>query len=175
MTSTTRQYRAAVSQAGSAVEKTAELWTQGVRQLIDRTYLPRLPQVDLLPAVDRYFELVQRAVDMNHDLTVKWVKAASTLPGVVRDRAESAGDVVRDKADTAERTVHEQAEQVSHELAREARKVEREQARQAHKKARERYEGLTKAELSDLLAKRKLPKSGNVDELIERLVQADAR
>jgi SAP domain len=176
MTSTTRQYRAAVSQAGSAVEKTAELWTQGVRQLIDRTYpLPRLPQVDLLPAVDRYFELVQRAVNRNHDLTVKWVKAASALPGVVSDRAESAGDVVRDKAETVERTAHERAEQAAHELAREARKVEREQARQAHRKARERYEGLTKAELSDLLAKRKLPKSGNVDELIERLVEADAR
>jgi hypothetical protein len=39
--------------------------------------------------------------------------------------------------------------------------------------ARERYEGLTKAELSDLLAQRDLPRSGNVEELIERLVEAD--
>jgi hypothetical protein len=41
-----------------------------------------------------------------------------------------------------------------------------EQARQAH-------EGLTKAELSDQLAERGLPKSGNVDELMERLANAD--
>jgi hypothetical protein len=53
--------------------------------------------------------------------------------------------------------------------------VERRQARQAHDKARERYEGLTKAELSDQLAKRQLPKSGNLDELIERLAEADSR
>ena len=34
---------------------------------------------------------------------------------------------------------------------------------------------LTKAELSDLLAQRKLPKTGNIDELIERLVEADSK
>ena len=59
--------------------------------------------------------------------------------------------------------------------ARQARKAEREQARRAHKRARERYEGRPKAELSDQLAKRELPKTGNVDELIERLVEADSK
>ena len=49
------------------------------------------------------------------------------------------------------------------------------QARQAHDKDRERYEGLTKTELSDQLAKRQLPTSGNLDELIERLAEADSR
>jgi SAP domain len=41
--------------------------------------------------------------------------------------------------------------------------------------AHERCEGLTKAELSDLLDQRDLPKSGNVDELVERLVEADSK
>jgi hypothetical protein len=41
--------------------------------------------------------------------------------------------------------------------------------------ARQRYEGLTKAELSDLLAQRDLPKTGNVDELVERLVESDGK
>ena len=49
------------------------------------------------------------------------------------------------------------------------------QARQAHDKDRERYEGLTKAELSDQLGQRDLPKTGNVDELVERLVEADSK
>jgi hypothetical protein len=40
---------------------------------------------------------------------------------------------------------------------------------------RQRYEGPLKAELSELLAKRDLPKTGNIDELIERLVEADTR
>jgi len=184
MTSMTRQYSSATSRARSAVDKTADFWAQGARTLTDR--LPGLPQIDLIPAVERYFDLVQQTVDINRRLTVKWAEAAGTLSEMVRDRAESAGnlvrekaesagDIVRDKAESAERTAREQAEQAEKERAREARFAERQQARQAHDKARERYEGLTKAELSDQLAKRHLPKSGNVDELIERLVEADSK
>jgi hypothetical protein len=184
MTSMTRQYSSATSRARSAVDKTADFWAQGARTLTDR--LPGLPQIDLIPAVERYFDLVQQTVDINRRLTIKWAEAAGTLSEMVRDRAESAGnlvrekaesagDIVRDKAESAERTAREQAEQAEKERAREARFAERQQARQAHDKARERYEGFTKAELSGQLAKRQLPKSGNVDELIERLVEADSK
>jgi hypothetical protein len=112
-----------------------------------------LPQVDLVPIVERYFEFVQRTVDISRDLSIKWAESAGMLSGAVR----------------------EQAEQAEKELAREARKAEREQARHDHDKARERYEGLTKAELSDQLGQRDLPKTGNVDELVERLVEADSK
>jgi len=184
MTSMTRQYSSATSRARSAVDKTADFWAQGARTLTDR--LPGLPQIDLIPAVERYFDVVQQTVDINRRLTIKLAEAAGTLSEMVRDRAESAGnlvrekaesagEIVRDKAESAERTAREQAEQAEKERAREARFAERQQARQAHDKARERYEGLTKAELSDQLAKRHLPKSGNVDELIERLVEADSK
>ena len=171
MTSLTRQYSTAANQARTAAEKTAGLWTQGARTLTDR--LPGLPQIDLVPAVERYFDFVQRTVDRNRDLAVKWAEAASALPGVVREQAESAGGAVRDKAAMAEQAAHEHTERATHELAREARKIEREQARKAQTMARERYERLTKTQLSDLLAQRGLPKSGNVDQLIERLVEAD--
>ena len=171
MNTLTRQYSTAANQARTAAEKTTGLWTQGARTLADS--LPGLPQIDLVPAVERYFDLVQRTVDVNRRLAVRWAEAASALPGAVRDKTESASKVARDKAATAEQAAHEHAERASHELAREARKIEREQARKAQAKAREPYEGLTKAELSDRLAQRGLPKSGNVDELIERLVEAD--
>ena len=187
MTSITRQYTAAASQASSVVEKAADRWTYGVRKVAARVPVP--PQVDLVPAVERYFDLVQRAVDVNRRLTVRWVQAAGTLSGavreqaetatdVVRKRAESAGDVARDRAGSFEQAAGRQAakaEQTQQELAAEARKVEREHAKREHARARVRYEGLTKAELSDLLAKRDLPKTGNVDELIERLVEADGK
>lgn len=187
MTSMTRQYSAAASRGRNAVEKTADFWTQGARTVTDR--VPGLPQVDLVPAVERYFELVQRTVDINRHLAVRWAEAVGTLSGVVREKAGSAGEVVREKAEAAGNVVREQAEkaelaaleqaekaeQAEKELARQARQAEREQARRAHERARERYEGQTKAELSDLLAKRELPKTGNVDELIERLVEADSK
>jgi hypothetical protein len=220
MTSMTRQYSAAASHARNAVDKTADLWAEGARTVTHR--LPGLPQVDLVPAVERYFGLVQRMVDINRRLAVRWAEAVGTLSGVAREKAGSAGDVVREQAEAAgnvvrgqahraEQAAREQAgkveqaerelarqarqaerelaekaeqaardqagkaEQAERELARQASQAEREQARQAHKRARQRYEGLPKAELSDLLAKRELPKTGNIDELIERLIEADSR
>ena len=185
MLNMTRQYSAVASQASGAVDKAADSWAQGVRKLTDR--IPVLPQVDLVPAVERYFDFVQRAVDLNRGITVRWAQAAGTLSGVAREQAQSAGQVVRERAESASDVVHEraesfeqaaarqadQAEQAGHELAREAQRLEREQARQAHQRARERYEGMTKAELSKQLTQRDLPKSGTVNELIERLVEAD--
>lgn len=187
MTGMPTQYRAVASRASEAVEKAAESWTQGVRRLTG--LLPTVPQVDLVPAVERYFDLVQRAVDINRDITLRWAQAAGTLTGVVREqaesasqvlreRAESAGEVVRERAESFDQAAAEQAEkaeEAERELARAARRLEREQARHAHQQARERYEGLSKAELSNLLVQRGLPKSGNVNELIERLVEADGR
>ena len=174
MTSMTRHYTGAASQARNAADKTADLWTQSAGRITG--LIPRLPQIDLIPAVERYFDLVQRMVDINRSLTVKWVRAAGTLTGVARDQAESAADVVREMPASVGHAVHEQAakaEQAEQERARQARKAEREQARQAHDQARERYEGLTKAELSDQLAERNLPKTGNVDELTQRLIEDD--
>jgi hypothetical protein len=186
----TRQYRAAVGRARNAEGKAAGFWTRGTRTV--RDLVPGRPRVDLVPAVERYFALVQRTVDINRRLTVKWAQTVGTLSGVVREKAESAGDPVREKAEAADNVMRKQAEkaqqvaleqaekaekaeQAEKRLARQARQAEREQARRAHKKARERYEGLTKAELSDQLAKRELPKTGNVDALIERLVEADSK
>jgi hypothetical protein len=209
MTSMTRQYSAAASRASEAVEKAADSWTEGVRRMTG--LFPAMPQVDLVPAVERYFDLVQRAVDMNRNITVRWAQAAGTLTGTVRQQAESTGQAVRERAESAGEAVRERAEsfdqaaaeqaqraeqaekemarkaeraaaeqaqkaeQAEKERAQEARRLEREHARQAHQRARERYEGLTKAELSDLLAKRGLPKSGNVNELVDRLAEADGK
>ena len=125
MTIMTSQNGYAASQARNAVDKTTDLWTQGARGVTG--LVPRLPRIDLIPAVQRYFDVVQLTVDINRYLTVKWVQAAGRLTGVARDQA------------------------------------------------RQRYEGLTKAELSDQLAERDLPKTGNVDELTERLIAADSK
>ena len=174
MPSTTERYSAAASQSASTVERIADFWTQGSQRLSDHM-LPGLPQVDLVPAVERYFEFVQRTVDISRNLTLRWAEAAGALSGAVREQAESMGGLVREQAGSARDFVHEQAGKAEQELAREARKADREQARRAHEEARQRYEGLTKAELSDLLDKRNLPKTGNVDELVERLVEADSK
>jgi GNAT superfamily N-acetyltransferase len=96
----------AATRARSTVEKVANFWTQGARKLIDQTYtVPLRPQAGLIPAVERYLEFMQRMAEMNRDLTVKWVQAASALSGVAWEQVpvESAGDVVREQAATAGR------------------------------------------------------------------------
>jgi hypothetical protein len=187
MTSRIRHPSDASSQARNAVDKSADVWTQGARGMTD--LIPRPPQIDLIPAAERYVDFVQRTVDINRYLAVKWVEAAGRLTGVVRDQAGSAAGVVREMPASVGHVVHEQAAKTGpavreqaeqagpavREQAEKAGQAEHEQARQAHDDARECYEGLTKAELSDQLAQRDLPKTGNVDDLIERLIEEDTK
>jgi hypothetical protein len=64
------QYSSATSRVLSTVDKTADFWTQGAQTLTDR--LPGLPQIDLIPAVERDFDFVQGTVGINRRLTIKW-------------------------------------------------------------------------------------------------------
>ena len=78
----------AATRARSTVEQVADFWTQGMRKLIDQTYMfPPLPQAGLIPAVERYLEFVQQMAELNRDLTVKWAQAASALSGVAWQQA----------------------------------------------------------------------------------------
>jgi hypothetical protein len=189
MTSTTESYTATASQAREATEKTVEAWKKGAKTFTEQAnVVAKLPTLDLVQPVERYFEYVQRSVDLNRDLATRWAELVTSMTGTVRDQAEKVGGIVKDQTDKvadvatsqakkAEEVAQEQAEaaeQVEKEQARLARQAERAAAKEAHAKAREPYEELTKAELADQLAERGLPKSGNVEELIERLVSADS-
>jgi hypothetical protein len=95
--------------------------------------LPGLPQVDLVPLVERYFEFVQRTVDISRDLTLKWAEAAGTLSGAVREQAESVGGLVREQAESARDFAHEQAGKAEQTAREQAEQAEKEQARKARK------------------------------------------
>jgi hypothetical protein len=171
MPTTTKPYAAAASQARTAVERTADLWAQGARTLTG--ILPGIPQLDLVPAVERYFDFVQHTVEMNRDFALRWARAASWVSGTAHDQTEAAKQAARERAEEASETVKERAAKAEHAVVSEARVVEHELARRQYASARERYESMTKAELSDQLAERDLPKTGDKDELVERLVEAD--
>ena len=159
-----------------------------------------VPQVDFTDAVDRQFAFIRRVVELNHQYARSLAEATNTLTGVTRSQFESVGSAMREQAqavsgaaqrglesvgqaareqaeqaELVEREVREEREQAERQKARDAAKAERQQRKEAHDKARERYESLNKTELSDELAKRDLPKTGNVDELIERLVADDTK
>jgi hypothetical protein len=181
-------YTAAASQARKLTETAAEAWKEGAKKLTDQVGgIPQMPQVDLNQPVERYFDFVQKTVDLNRDLATRWAEMVNTLTGAARERAESFSKVIKDQADAlaglaaqqaekGEQVAQEQAQQVEEaekEQARKARQDERAEAKQQRDKAREPYRDLTKAELSGKLAQRDLPKTGNRDELIDRLVESD--
>ncbi len=181
-------YITAAGQTRETTERMAGAWREGMKTLADQaTVIPTMPPVDLNQSVEKYFQFVQRTVDLNRDLATSWAELANTLTGATREQAESFSRIVRDQADTladiaaqqAEKTQQvaheraEQAEQAEQERARRARQAESDRVNQDRAKARAAYDGLTKAELSDQLAERGLPRTGNVDDLIDRLVEAN--
>jgi hypothetical protein len=217
MTISTDSYTAAAGQAKQATEKSVEAWKNGAKTFTDQLDAIKLPAVDLTEPVARYFEYLQKAVDLNRELATKWAEALSSLSGTVREQTQKLGSVVQDQTDKvadltvqqaqkAEQAAKKQAEQAEEAekakareakriereeakkaqqeadeaeeaekaKAREAKRIEREEAKKAQLQAREAYEGLTKAELSDQLSGRGLPKTGNIEDLIERLVSADS-
>jgi len=185
----TQSYNGVAHQARTATDRSVDVWKRGAKTIIGPVDLvSNLPSVDLTWPVKRYFEYVQQAVELNRDLATAGAETVMSLFGVVREHAEKVSRIVKDETETVADLAREQAEQVEQaareraekaeqaerDQARRARQAEREQARQTRERARQRYEGLTKAELSDQLAERGLPKTGTVEELIERLVSADS-
>ena len=189
MSTSTESYTAAAGQVRETTEKSVVAFRQGAEKFIDQaTVVAKMPTVDLTQPVARYFEYVQKSVDLYRELATKWAELVTSLSGTVREQAEqvtsiakdqtnAVSDLVVEQAEKAEDVANEQAAQVEEakqEQEKQARAAERAAAKQAKDQAREPYEGLTKAELSDILAERELPKSGTVEELTERLVSADS-
>ena len=198
MTST-HPYTAAATQARQATEKSIEVWRNSAKTLTDQFDQVRFPTVDLTEPVARYFEFLQRAVDFNRDLATRWAELVTSMSGSVREQAAKVTSTVTDQTNTIADLTGKQAKQAEEMAKKQAHAADRakreqkrriddtkreqagqsagaedEQSKKDHQKAREPYAGLTKSELTEQLAERGLPRSGNVDELIERLVGADS-
>lgn len=189
MSTSTESYTAVAGQVREVTEKSVETFQHGLEMFADRANVfAKMPAIDLTQPVARYFEYVQKSVDFNRDLATRWAEVVTSLTGTVREQAEKVTSIVKDQteavsalavkqAEKAEEVAIEQAalvEEAEKEQEKQAKAAERAAAKKAKEQAREPYVGLTKAELSDLLAERELPKSGTVEELIERLVSADS-
>src|SRR6476619_3746565 len=173
----TEPYTAAAGRAKQATERGVEAFKKGAKTFTDQaTAVAGLPTIDLTEPVARYFDLVQKTVDLNRELATRWAELFNSFSDTVRDQAEKASHLVTEQSEAVSDLAGEQAERVEQAKRDEekaARAAERAEAKRAKERAREPYEGLTKAELADQLAERDLPKSGTVEELIERLVDAD--
>ena len=156
------EYADTTRRAENLLASTLESWRSGVSTVTDQfrafPTLNTFPQFDATEAVEQQFAVIKRVVDLNHEYARSLAEVANTLTGVTRQQIDSVSSAV-----------HEQVQGVSDAARSGVDTLER----TARDQARERYQRLTKNELSDEAGKRGLPKSGTVDELIERLVAND--
>lgn len=90
-------------QAREATQKTAEAFQQGVHQAADRTaeLARQLPQVDISEGVQKYFEWVQQAVDVQREMAITWAELMTSMAGSLRDQAESFTHRLTEQTDKA--------------------------------------------------------------------------
>ena len=119
--------------------------------------------------VERLEETVHETADQAEQVQREARERAAKVEREQRQQAAKAESDQRRQTAKVEREQREQAEQAEREKRQQAQKAQREKRQQA----RERYSNLNKNELSDEAAKRNLPKTGNVDELVDRLVEHD--
>jgi hypothetical protein len=170
--------------------RVTETWADGFARGLDRFRVPA-PAVPFDPTtvVTQWFDAVQQVLEANRTYVKTLAGVATSLDGALREQTAtsmqaarqqlaSVVDTTEAQVDELDRTAREQVnavDEVQQQVRREAEAAERAAAREARAKARQRYEGVRKSELVDELDQRGLPKTGNVDELVARLVEDDTK
>ena len=142
--------------------QTQETWAETVKSLTDdfqRTFSQPTKffgYVDPNETIDQVFDFWEKSLEVQRDIAKQLVGASISAGDKVREQAESVGAAMRQQADTFTATLQSAADAV-------------------RVRTGKSYDDLTKAELQDELGARDLPKTGNVDELRERLVADDLK
>jgi len=182
------QYADAFDDAVVLLTSANELWTQSVERVLGATpaALPLPLSVDAAAVLDPIGvaksalvvnDLAQRVLEINREYVQTLAGAMTAVQGIVREQTEALTAVVRDGVSAAAGIVKEQADtslrraRVEAESAQDAERAEaRRREVMARDAARDAFADHTKAELQDELARRDLPKTGNVEELRSRLI-----
>ena len=83
-----------------------------VTENVDQVFGQQLPTVDFAQGVERYFEFVQKAVDVNRELATNWADAVNSFSGVVREQTEKVRELTTEQADKVESATREQVDKV---------------------------------------------------------------
>ena len=94
------QYADLTTGALGALERSAELWKQGATKVTDQVgVVSKMPLPDLDQAVDRYFEYLQRGIEVNRDFAKKWTDAVTAVSELAQTQTTALSDAVRGHAD----------------------------------------------------------------------------
>ena len=182
------QYVNGARSARTALTDAATSWTGSIRTPPPKYRAP-FAMVNATALITQSVTLARQLQQANLEYAVNLLRAVSGAGDAAGQYLDSLGSVLRNQVNALSDSVHEQvnktdqivqehaerAEQAERDEVRQARAAERREARQVQQAARQRYEGKTKTELADELSSRDLPKTGNLDELVDRLVDADTK
>jgi hypothetical protein len=153
----------------------AEARMRDARAMLRLVPTPAKGLVNPSDVINQYARVSKRLIEVNveyvRDLAGAVRKHMGGLAGVLKDEVVTTTKLANDQAEKLEEAALEQAD----EIERAERAAVRRAKKAAHDAAAERYAEMTKVELADELAKRRLPKTGNVDELRERLIDDDQK
>ena len=160
-------------QAQAALSDLADGWYQPTKALFQSVPTTNYGFFNPTEAFAQASRLSQRLAEVNleyvQDLAGAVRKHVTGLASLLSDEMATTAKVTTDQVEKLEKAAADQADEIQ--------RAERAAVRQAKKAARdaaaERYQEMTKVELSEELEARDLPKSGNVDELRDRLTEAD--
>jgi len=182
------QYVNGARSARTALTDAATSWAGSIKDAAAQVPAP-FAMLNATALITQSVTFARQLQQANLEYAVNLLRALSVAGEAAGQYRDSVGSVLRNQVNALSDSVHEQvnktdqivqeqaerAEQAERDEVRQARAAERREARQAHQTARERYEGKTKTELADELSTRDLPKTGNLDELIDRLADADTK
>ncbi len=88
MSTSIESYAAVAGQAREATAQSVETFKQGVEKFTDQANaFAKIPAVDLSQPLTRYFEYVQKSVDLNRNLATRWAELFTTASGSFPARA----------------------------------------------------------------------------------------
>jgi hypothetical protein len=178
------QYTRNAHHAETAAANVTDAWAEGIKKAGEQFRTPTLPSLPTDPTVfvEQWFDFTDRLTRVNREYVLHLTAVVNEFGGAVRRHMEGLSEAVRDQVQSVSQTAKDQLAKVAdaereagREQVRQARTAERQRARQERQAAQERYQDMNKSELSDELARRELPKTGTIDELVERLVDADTK
>jgi len=114
----------AAETAESTINRATDVWKQSTEVLAKQADLWSVPPwIDPVKGVERYFEFVQTAVDVNRELAISWADAVSSVYGVVRDGAQSISRLRADQADQLADKAADTGKKLTEQAARSAKDV----------------------------------------------------
>lgn len=153
------RYTSSVRQATETWASVAQSVTDNMQKALAQTGSP-FELINPSAAIDQMFDFWETTLEVQRGVAQQFAGVTVAAAEKVRTQAESIGTAVREQSETVAQAVREHVEATEEAV---------------HTQAAKRYEGLTKPELQEELARRDLPKTGTVDELRERLIEDDKK